>query len=238
MDVTLNNYIKRVDEIISNKSNTDKRKNQNEIKQMIFHMENTLLAVKEKYKKYIAVEVERPNIEFKNVNNTSLYINMPECVNLNWISELNQYSIKINNLVLRGNIGNIYDKRILLNDRIHAHQVVPCSYGNKCKAILSEKYCKYYHDPMQLLALKNSKLISEDFFTECKKYIRNFSNTSWVYTSAYSTNMRCIGSRTSLLNDMQIASVSANYQANIETMKQQVMHDILVLLLLSQNNLA
>lgn len=238
MDVTLNNYIKRVNEIISKKSGTYQRKNQNEIKQMIFHIENTLLVIKEKYKKYVAVEVPQPNIEFKNVNNTSLYINMPECVNLNWVSELNQYSIKINNLVLRGNIGNIYDKKILLNDRIHAHQVVPCSHGNSCKSILSEKYCKYYHDPMQLLELKNSKLISDAFFTECKKYIRNFSNTSWIYTSVYSPNMRCIGSRTSLLNDIQIAKVSTNYRANIETMKQQVMHDILVLLLLSQNNLA
>jgi hypothetical protein len=247
MDTSLNNYINRTIEIVektNNLSNKERKRDQNEMKQMILCIETTLLQIKSKYKKYVStaftkeIEKKEPTLLLKTINNTSLYVNQLNRVNLNWIQEINQYSLKINNLVLFGNIGNIYDKKILLNDKIQAHQVVECMHKNACKNILSEKYCKYFHNPLDLLKLKNEKLISNEFYETTCKFVRCFSNVSWVYSSDYSPNTRCIGSKCSLLNDIQIASVSQNYKINIENMKQQVMHDLLILLVLNEHNLA
>lgn len=241
MDNTLNNYIDRINEITDNKNimtNKEKKRDQNEMKQMISYMENTLLLLKDKYDNYLRnKEKKKKDIDLKAIN-ISLYSHTTNHINLNLINETNQYSIKINNLILYGNIGNIYDKNILLNDKIQAHQVVPCVYKNECKNILNNKYCKYFHDPNQLFELKILKIISADFYDETIKYVRNFANTSWIYTPTYTSNTRCIGSNASLLNDIQIATLSQKYKNNIETMKQQVMHDLLILLVLSENNLA
>lgn len=237
MDITLNNYLKRADDIINNITNVDKKRTHNEIICMISTIENTLILLKDKYKTF-AMPKTKTSTLLQNVQSVSIYNNNVNTTTVHLVNETNQYKLQINDLILLGNIGNIYDKNILLNDRIQAHQVVCCKYGNTCKNILSEVYCKYYHEPQYLLVLKNKKLISSKFYEKTIKYIRNFSNTAWVYSSIYAPNTRCIGSKTSLLNDIQIAHISQKYKDNIENMKQQVMHDLLVLLTLSENNLA
>lgn len=239
MDITLNNYLNRAECILqSNAVHNEHKRNQNEIKQMITHVESTLLLLKEKYKTYTTNDQKmHTSALIQNAQHISLYTDQPT-IKLNIINETNQYKLKINNLVLVGNIGNIYDKNMLLNDRVLAHQVVPCKYDNTCKNVLLQKYCKYYHEPQQLLLLKNEKIISAEYYTKAITFVRNFSNTSWLYSSVHTPNTRCLGSKTSLANDMQIATLNTTYKQNIVTMKQQVMHDILVLLALNERNLA
>ena len=158
------------------------------------------------------------------------------------IPELNQYSIKLNNLTLRGNFSNIYSKKMLQNERIKAHQVTICMQKNNCCNILSKKYCKFWHDPLDLLELKNNGLISEEFYQETIQYTRNFSNTAWIYSntlyrSDLNRNMRSIGSKSSLINDIALCKISPEYKIDIENMKHQVMHDLLVLLVLNEHSL-
>lgn len=247
MDNSLNNYLMRLEALVEKKdlSNKERKKDQNEIKQMMACLESTILIFKEKYNEYNAavfakeIAKKEPTIAIKTVNSLSIYATNVNRVNLNYIPEIQQYNLHINNLSLFGNIGTIYDKKILLNDRIHAHQVVPCTNGNNCKNVLAEKYCKFYHEPADLLKLYSAKLISEEYYKEAIKLIRNFSHTTWMYNSGiYSSNTRCIGSRATMLNDVQKCLVSEHYKENIRDMKAQVMHDILVLLVLNENNLA
>lgn len=242
MDNSLNDYIIRANEIINNFDKSLKKQQKiNEFKHMIFNVENVLIFIKNQFKK-IAIDIDDEIIEnpkfIKNVKLTPLNsLNTINKVNLGWVNEINQYTLKINNLVLRGNIGNIYDSKILLNNRIQAHQVVICSKGNNCSNILSNQYCKFFHDPLDLLELKNNKIISDQFYQKCIKLTRNFSSTSWIYSPNSKNNMRTIGSKSTIDYDIACIKTSNTYN-HIENMKQQVMHDLLILLRLSECNLA
>jgi len=247
MDNSLNDYIIRSNEIINSFNQSKKKQKKiNEFKHMIFNVETVLIFIKNQFNK-IDIDIDKneeiiDNPKFiKNVNVTSLTsLNSINKVNLGWVGEINQYSLKINNLVIRGNIGNIYDSKMLLNDRIQAHQVVICSKGNTCSNILSNQYCKFFHDPMDLLDLKNNKIISDQFYQKCIKLTRNFSSTSWIYSTDVNrkSNMRCIGSKSTIDYDIACIKTLDVYKANIENMKHQVMHDLLILLKLSECNLA
>jgi hypothetical protein len=244
MNNSLNDYIIRTNEIVNNFNQSIKKQQKiNEFRHMIFNIESALTFIKNQFKK-IANEPDEEIVEnpkfIKSVNITSLNaLNTFNKINLGWVSEINQYTLKINNLVLRGNIGNIYDSKILLNDRIQAHQVVICSKGNNCSNILSNQYCKFFHDPMDLLELKNNKIISDQFYQNCIKLTRNFSSTSWIYSTDVNrkSNMRCIGSKSTIDYDIACIKTLDVYKTNIENMKQQVMHDLLILLKLSECNL-
>ena len=255
MNNTLNNYIKRSEEILavkgtySNITQRSKKKNVNEFKNMISNLEITLQQVKDNYQKYtssspntsgITTNQNHNSLMLKNAINTSIYT-IPTKYGLIWIPEINQYSIQINDIILRGNVGNIYDKRMLRNEGVKAHQVMICKKGNGCENILSNQYCKFWHDPVELLNLKNNKIITDEFYNTTIKYTRNFSNTSWIYTSDKRTiprNMRCIGSKDMLNNDIALFKASKNvYMNQIQDFKHQVMHDILVLCMLYENNL-
>lgn len=235
MDQSLNTYIKRASNITNNNCNSE-----NEFMLMITYLENTLLFIKYKYEQTHTTvnKIEKTSI-LKNVNNMSLYEQSANQINLNKINELDQYSIKINNLVLRGNLATIYDRKLLHNDKVMAHQVVQCINKNKCKNILKQTYCKYFHDPLDLFELKTAKLISDEFYNLTINFTRNFSNTSWIYSpNSKNPNLRLIGSKNSLLNDIKLIKLSKSYKDNVEIMKQQVMHDLLILLVLSEYNLA
>lgn len=150
--------------------------------------------------------------------------------NIKYLPEYNQYYIKIDDIEIRGNIGTIYDKKILQNDKILAHQVVKCIHKNNCTNILQETYCKFYHDPQDLEKLKNNKIISDKFYQTTIKYTRNFANTSWMYDSSTNNNyMRKIGSSHSLNYDINKLKINKQYFSQIEDLKQQIMHDLLVL---------
>ncbi len=258
MNRTLQDYIIRSDEILKNISDDKISKKtllDNEFTDMISFMENALDKIRSNYKKFKQINEKNDtnnniqnNLITKEVNVLKLtdFIDKKDelYTKINWIPEINQYYLKINNLVLRGNIGNIYDKKILQNDKINAHQVVICKYGNFCQDILRERYCKFYHDPLELYDLKVCGKISEGYYQKhIQKYVRNFSNTSWLYSSNkppfVSENIRNIGSKSTLEHDLSIIKHSSyKYKRYIiENMKHQVIHDILILLILSDHDL-
>lgn len=242
MNVTLDTYIKRADEICSNKKNT---KNKNELKGMIRYLEDTLKTLQKKYNSTFEEKPEKKHL-INNVTNIHLS-SFPGNIKhgkLYWIEDINQYCLKIDKLILRGNLATIFDKKLIINNKINTHQIVVCSKGNTCDEILSEKYCKFYHDPLDLYQLMSDKKISQEYYEKhVKNFTRNFSSTSWLYShdlvNSKNKNMRRIGSKSTLYNDIKIAKILKKQEFNtmIEDMKQQVMHDLLVLLILMDENL-
>ena len=249
MDISLSQYINRSNDIVASSDPLHRTSNENELKHMISILQNTLKKVKENYEKFIILAASpvladdpKPIVSFiRNVKLISDYTLVPNNINLCYTPELNKYSLKINNMTISGNLGNVYNNKILKRGRVQTHQVSICEYRNNCNNILSKQYCKFYHDPADLIVLRNSKIISEAFYKETIKYTRNFSNTSWLYIDNdnpnQNKNMRCIGSKNTITNDILLCKVS-NFKLQIENMKMQVMHDILVLLMLNEHNLA
>lgn len=194
---------------------------------MITNLENTLSHLKMIYKSIDNTPVSKEPLIVK------------PCNILQWHPELNQYSIKINNLILRGNFCKIYPKRMIKNKEINVHQIVACEMGNECKSILNGLYCKFWHDPVHLLELKNNNYIKEKFYTETIKNTRNFIDTAWIYDpDGNPKNVRTFGSKDTLDNDISLIKVSKQQRFGVEEMKQRVMSDLLVLLMLNENGLA
>lgn len=254
MDNTLNDYVRRAGEIYSYSKEINKfqKKHANELKHMISFLENTLNIVKGKQE--LALNID----PFSNCDDQVVPVNnlikgcsyskfdsdkkeIKDCeknTNLVYIPELNQYYLKINNLVLRGNIGNIYDNKVVRKtSEIKTHQVMICAFGNNCPHVLSMSYCKFFHDPLDLLQLKEENVINNEYYQNTIKLTRNFANTSWLYSADARelNNVRTIGSKSTLNNDMKLCKISKAYRQQIENMKQQVMHDLLVLLYLNEN---
>jgi hypothetical protein len=159
---------------------------------------------------------------------------------LYYISGLNQYAINIGGMLLRGNIGNIYNICKIANNPTDITNLVYCKHKNQCKRLLSGLFCKYYHDPAELQQLKDSGMISATTYKSQNKP-RNFSNTSWIYTeypeNSSNENMRHFGSRDTLRQYIQLAKIQKNsrtvqYKKNYA---DQCMHDILVLFSMHSN---
>ncbi len=208
MDITLNKYIERSNDIVKFEKN---KKYIREYKHMISCLEKTLAIIKKDYLEYSGSAAE----EVIKYNETT-----------------NQYYCDIDGVVLRGNIGNIYDKNILRNDRIKAHQVIECRDGNKCININKSQYCKFYHDPEDLLILKQAGVISYDFYRDIINRPRNFANTSWIYTTFdndAAKNMRRFGSGATLEHDLKISKTRGTLDKELNNFKSQVIHDILIL---------
>ncbi len=217
MDVTLNLYKSRSEEIL-NASQADEKKIINydvEYKNMIMFLECTIKKIKNDRAKFL--ELRRQNYSHD------------EYKIIQYDKETNQYFCDIDGIKLRGNIGQIYDRKILQNDKIKAHQVVPCNKKNACENILQQSYCKFYHDPVDLLVLKNAGIISEEFYKKTILLTRNFSTTSWLYSSKPNKYMRSFGSISNLENDLKLATFRKTKKDDIENFKAQIMHDILIL---------
>ncbi len=215
MDVELNLYISRSEEISDQRCVNDTKWDQydGELEMMILFLEHTINIVRSNRDKFRSAHG-------KPCADSAL---------IKYNEETNQYNCNIDGIKLRGNLGNIYDRKILQNDRIKAHQVVPCKWGNTCKNVLTQTYCKFYHDPEDLLILKNAKIISEEYYADTIKLIRNFSSTSWLYSSRPNEYMRSFGSFSTLNHDIEMMELRHSKEAEISNLKAQVMHDILLL---------
>jgi hypothetical protein len=248
MDITLETYIKKVEDLLylreQNSSNNNSSYIDNELQYIVDYLEQTLDYIKRRIssddhmiRSRAAAPLQSVTTPLQDVTIQSIG-GISSRAHLTWVEELGQYSININNMVLRGNIGDIYDKKIINKGNVHTHQIAICVHRNECRNILSEKYCKYYHDPMELLQLKKQGMISDEHFQSMIKLKRNFSNTAWLYApnNFINRHLRCIGSAATLDNDISILMLNNDKKNIIETYKQQVMHDILVLLVLKQYN--
>jgi hypothetical protein len=149
-----------------------------------------------------------------------------------YISDLNQYGIKIFGKELLGNIGHVYNKNLLKSGRTVLHQVIDCKYGNNCRKILSQKYCKFFHEPFELKKLLDKEQINDDFYKTCIGHSHNFLNINWLYsTDTVSKNKatRQISSKETLGYDIELMRLENSSKENIKKLQQQLMHDLLVL---------
>ena len=144
-----------------------------------------------------------------------------------WVSNINQFAFKLNGVIFRGNIGNIYTDA----DKIPSNQTVICKYGTSCKCIQRGDICKFFHDPMSTKISTNNILNNK---------IRNFSNKSWLYTKHTSnSNLRTFGSRNILNNELNLLAMENPSLINIQVdnYRHQCIHDILVILALNKKGL-
>jgi hypothetical protein len=128
-----------------------------------------------------------------------------------FISKTNEFAIKINNNLIKGNIGNIFDKK---QDK-DKFNIMKCKNKN-CNTI----NCKFYHD-------SNNKN-----FDDNKYYIRNYMDYSWNYIKYNKNskinhlnnkkNTRFVGSRDTILQDLVYATNN-----ELDLRNSQLMHDIL-----------
>jgi len=171
-----------------------------------------------KSKKKVAPGVEM-NVEvvddLNDIPDTPLY----------WVNSLQQFALSINGTVLRGNIGNVYEK----NTALGMFNIKECRNYEKC--MMKKRRCKYFHDPLKLKKME----------AEMKDPIRNFTNNSWLFTTspknAKNTNLRHIGNRNTLGNDLYLMRYDKTYPDEVSTRFYQTMHDLLILLTLDQYNL-
>ena len=174
------------------------------------------------------------NIKKISINNIDNIPNIP----IYYIEELNQYAIKINGILYRGNIGNIYSKISInciknqdlketggdddssnIKKKKTIKQIVTCKYKNKCYNLLHiSKICNFYHDIKDLYELLQNNIISIEKYNLYKNTYKNFIDTNWIYTNKNKNdknkNVRHFGSYENLLYDMQILQIDKVNQTN------------------------
>jgi hypothetical protein len=160
----------------------------------------------------ISVTEFAPGIEAIGVTTVNTLDDIPD-VRLFWVSSIHQFAIRICGLVIRGNIGEIY--QTLRNNR-NVRNTIQCRHGKQCRII---GRCGYYHDPVD---------IPEDMRSG---EIRNYTNGSWVYTSESLNEknrmMRHIGNRSTLSTDM--ISIA---DSEVSMWNDQTIHCLLVSMVL------
>lgn len=145
-----------------------------------------------------------PVIEITKMNKDKM-INCP----VYYITDENKYAIKINNNVIKGNIGNIISQNQKLD------KIRKCSKLD-CDGTFFKKKCNFIH----------------------KKEIKNFPQYSWShinpgknkssFTKYDKENSRFLGSRDSIETDIVYSS---HFEKKLR--KSQLMHDILIYQILS-----
>jgi hypothetical protein len=189
-----------------------------------------------------------PNIatDAKIINSIKELPNTP----MYWVADIEQYAFKINGVIFRGNIGNIYNKNDIVkstqltkNDNKKITQMTICKYKNKCRTVLNGGLCEFYHDPIELMDLVEEKLLTYKVYKMYLKMHRNFSNTSWIHTTTpqhkHNVSFRHFGSRDILKHELDLIKFEPS-QADvmgIDNFRQQCMHDILVIMGLKEHAL-
>jgi len=256
MDLTLNQLIQKVNKIHSEINKLDADSNRDRLNTCIYDLQNLERQIGVVYMKVSNILANKNNIikqeivscknvahdipiNVKIVNDVSEIPNNP----IYWVSNINQFAFHINGVIMRGNIGNIYNQRHIKKN-IHVNQTIICKQHNKCKNLIYEKnICKFYHDPVELLELLGTGQITDETFKIYKNRNRNFINTSWLYTdlpcNKKNTMMRHFGSKNVLNHEFDLMKID-NSKINeniIDNYKQQTMHDILVIMGLNQCDL-
>ena len=186
------------------------------------------------FKKYKKGKIKNNNVIINNLLTTSkkltdnIEINvkviksldeLPD-MHLYWVSDINQFAFRLNNIVFRGNVGNIINTKI--SDIVESKYTVMCKNKNNCK-LLKTQTCIHYHDPVELLKLLNDNKIDNAVYNKYKYIYRNFRKP---YTH------QNFGSREKLKNDIDILNFDNNENMInfVDNYKQICMHDILVIL--------
>jgi hypothetical protein len=260
MNITLEKYLDRINEINNNYKQinfinlTEVDSNINELNTMLKLLNklfDNIQITKNKLNKYKNNDIINLSYNKNNLflnkelistdNNNIIYIDDITEIPITpiyWIHSIKQFGINLGGMILRGNIGNIYNKNIILKNN-NLSNIMYCNKQNKCINILNQKYCKFYHDPLDLIILKNNGTITEEFYNK-QILPRNFINTSWIYTDypekKNNSNMRLFGSVDTLEHFIKLSKL-IDEDINKKNYMDQTMHDILVLYLLYINNL-
>jgi hypothetical protein len=203
----------------------------NDKQQNSWYSDHIMLTTPHTYKDIahnITIPTKQVN-DISDVPNTQLY----------WVKNINQFAIRINGVLFRGNIGNIYNQSHIKKNK-PTNQTIICCNANKCKYMLAGKLCQFYHDPSDLLILLKTSKISEETYNIYKSHTRNFMNTSWIYTDLQNASnnimMRHFGSKNTLKHEFDLIKIN-NSNVNktiINNYRHQTMHDILVVLGINQ----
>ena len=135
------------------------------------------------------------------------------------IKETNEYCIKINNKVIKGNIGNIINQN--KNDKIRKCNRVHCN-----KKFFKKKNCKFYHENSDI---RNFPTYSWQYNITNKLGKVKCTNNSINLHNYDLENTRFIGSLDSLNEDLILTN---NYEKKLRN--KQLMHDILLYQILDQ----
>lgn len=133
-------------------------------------------------------------------------IDMIPNTGLYWAND--EFAIRINNILIKGNVGDIY-----VDKNMQCKKINNCILGSNCK----NNNCTYYHNDDK---------------------IRNFLNSSWNYTpdiiKKNNMNMRHIGDRNRLHLDISrlLKCDEKVIQNEIDIRINQLMHDLLILMAL------
>ena len=172
-----------------------------------------LITPDQKYK-FVAPDVRLPVVIIDNINDLPDY-------NLYYLKEFDQFAIKINGHIFRGNIGNIINSNI--PNKKNNKLLITCMYGKECTHIDKNK-CTFYHDVLDYKKY-NTTILQERLDKQI--HIRNFQDKSWLYTpeaqNIKNKHMRHIGSRNRLSMDIPLI---ADIEKNL--IKDQLIHDLLV----------
>lgn len=132
------------------------------------------------------------------------------------IKETNEYCIKINNKLIKGNIGNILnDKKIKKCNRMYCNQ-----------KFYSKKECKYYHEGKDV---RNFPNYSWNTIIKNKIGKSRQHNNNLIPESYDLENTRFIGSLNTLLEDLALTN---KYEKKLRN--NQLMHDLLLYQILDQ----
>lgn len=160
-----------------------------------------------KYCKCPVIIISQDSIS--NIINTPIYL----------IKETNEYCIKINNKLFKGNIGNIINKK---NEK----KIKKCNRIYCNQKYYSKKDCKFYHEGKDIRNFPNYSwsTIVKNKLGKSKKF-----NTTLVSTSYDLENTRFLGSLDSLIEDLAITN---KYEKKLRN--KQLMHDLLLYQILDQ----
>jgi hypothetical protein len=182
---------------------------------------------------------EKYNIEYKNItnnkeyenksymkcpiisisqNNLDLIINTP----IYHIKETNEYCIKINNKIIKGNIGNIISESEI--NKKKGTKIKHCSKIN-CDKVFYNKECLFYHKgDIRNFPIYSWKYINKNKLGKIKVNNKKFKNDNYDLE-----NSRFIGSLNTLNIDLQFTTKKEK-----KLRKKQLMHDILLYQILDQ----
>ena len=149
-----------------------------------------------------------------------------------WLKDFKQFAIQINGIILKGNIGNIFSRG---EDPIN---ILNCKELH-CDKLLSNNICdpcNYYHHPEQLVLLYKKNKLTFDTLEFYLNRPKNFDKNSFLYCNKpickKNIRLRHFGNRETLVQDLEL-----NYLRNkesVENFKEQVFHDILILMAINQ----
>lgn len=185
----------------------------NKINECEYKIELTNITNCEKYKnkkycKLPVIIISEKHIE--SIVNSPIYL----------IKETNEYCIKINNKLIKGNIGNIVDKKNV--DK----KIKKCNRLYCDKTYYGKKKCKFYHIGKDVRNFPNYSWssITKNKLGSIKIYNNNIINNNYDLE-----NTRFLGSLSTLNEDIALTN-----KFEKELRNSQLMHDLLLYQILDQ----